>query len=293
MPSTSAACTHCHENTVTQGNDPRSEWRVEEAFDRNGSEQMLRDEELARAFSNDRSLPPVLRLYSWKPACLSIGFQQTMDRIDLDACAAHGIDVVRRPTGGRAVLHRNEITYSVILHEEERTSIAQMHYRIAEALLYSLQSLGEEAKQLVLTGPGSDAGFRATYSGDRVTNVACFASTARNEITCFGRKVVGSAQRRFGTTVLQHGSILLNEDHLLLPDLLVLTEERREQMRQMLKRDTISLSEVMGRPVSIEEVASCLKQEFVRHICVEPAETAATAVDTRITGQGTSISTLV
>src|SRR3989441_13000855 len=89
-----------------------SDWRIEESFDLPGTYHMARDETLARERVDDPSLPNVLRLYSWQPAAVSIGYQQSMEAVDLIACRNAGIDVVRRPTGGRAVLHANELTYA-------------------------------------------------------------------------------------------------------------------------------------------------------------------------------------
>src|SRR5687768_11322659 len=89
-------------------------WVVLEEFDRTGAYHMQRDEELAVALRDRPTLPNVLRLYSWDPATISLGYQQSIEHVDRAACQSHGIDLVRRPTGGRAVLHKNELTYAVI-----------------------------------------------------------------------------------------------------------------------------------------------------------------------------------
>src|SRR5438046_364988 len=126
-------------------------WTIEEAFERTGAEHMERDETLVRALASDDEHPNVLRLYSWCPAAVSIGFQQSMSAIDRQACAGHGVDVVRRPTGGRAVLHANELTYAVVMRSQ--TGIYRSHNVIVQALLHSFEALGA---QLDLTSRDAD-----------------------------------------------------------------------------------------------------------------------------------------
>lgn len=234
------------------------DWHIEEDFERTGAHHMVRDEELARERIVDSSLPGVLRLYSWRPAAVSIGYQQSSEAINLDACRAHGVDVVRRPTGGRSVLHKNELTYAVITSASPAEGLYAVHNRIVNALLSSLESLSSfsSAQESLIVTP---------RSGNQKTTlpVACFASAARHEVTWGGKKVIGSAQRRFGEVVLQHGSILLNRDHLLLPELLVIPDESRTALRQTLERETATLSDVFGRPISIEEAAQAIRENFV------------------------------
>ncbi len=247
-----------------------SDWRIERAFDRTGAENMHRDEELARELVADIAALNILRLYSWQPAAISIGFQQKLEAIDLDACQMAGIDVVRRPTGGRAVLHINELTYAVIMREETGAGITASHNRIVEALLKSLASI-ESATSIHLSqtrGEGS-LPIREAYAPGKLTNVACFMSTARHEATWQGKKVIGSAQRRFGGVLLQHGSILLSSEHLRLPDLLALDEPSRITMREALERETATLADVFGREISIEEAANAIASTFPMHICAE------------------------
>ena len=236
-----------------------SDWRIEEDFERSGAHHMARDEALTRELLENPSLPSVLRLYSWRPAAVSIGYQQRIESIDLDACRAKGIDVVRRPTGGRAVLHKNEITYAVITRASPAEGLYAVHNRIVNALVRSmaaLPSLATNPAPLLVT-PRSGAGQKTALP------IACFASAARHEVTWREKKVIGSAQRRFGEVVLQHGSILLSEDHLLLPDLLALSDDARQKMRDMLGRETATLANVFGRTVSIQECAAVIRENFV------------------------------
>ncbi len=222
---------------------------------------MARDEQLARERIEQPELPSILRLYSWQPSAVSIGFQQKIETIDAEACHAAGIDVVRRPTGGRAVLHANELTYAVITRAHPAEGLYAVHNQIATALLEAINTIG--ASELPLEVTARSAGG-STVGGQKVSlPVACFASTARHEVAWQSKKVIGSAQRRFGEVVLQHGSILLTPEHLQLPELLCLSESGRQQMREMLKRETATLSEVFGRTISISECAEAIRNNFV------------------------------
>ena len=224
---------------------------------------MERDEFLARERFANPALPNVLRLYTWQPFAVSIGFQQKMESVDLEACRRAGVDVVRRPTGGRAVLHANELTYGVILRAEPGQGIYAVHNLIVEALLASLEGLGSEFEQMEITGRTTAKPFGEIYGAGSLTNEACFASSARHEVTYEGRKVIGSAQRRFGDVVLQHGSILLKNDHLRLAEFLSLPKESRERMRKLLVRETATLSDVFGRSIGAEEAAESIRERFV------------------------------
>jgi lipoate-protein ligase A len=218
---------------------------------------MLRDEALTRERVEDPELPSILRLYSWQPSAVSIGFQQKLETIDLDACRKAGIDVVRRPTGGRAVLHANELTYAVITRAHPADGLYAVHNKIVSALVGAISTLGDSEYQLEVTPRGGNMEQKTSLP------VACFASASRHEVTWQGRKVIGSAQRRFGDVILQHGSILLTSDHLQLPELLALPEADRLQMRDMLERETATLSDVFSRMITIPECAHAIRNHFV------------------------------
>jgi lipoate-protein ligase A len=229
------------------------EFIIEEVFDRPGLYHMRRDEELVLRARDSENFQPVLRLYSWKPYAISLGYQQSDEEIDREACAREGVEVVRRPTGGRAVYHSEELTYAVILRHEPNEGIYAVHNRIAQMLLDALQPLC--GGKLELTSKRSGEGIRNIYKDGLATNIACFASSARYEITYEGKKVVGSAQRRFGNAVLQHGSILLGNEHLRLGEFLRIPDEEKTKMKELLSRETATLSDICGRNVSIEEAA--------------------------------------
>ena len=152
---------------------------------------------------------PTLRLYSWRPAALSLGrFQCSNGAYDAAYLREHGIDLVRRPTGGMAVLHEYERTYAVIAPLRSPPfsgSVREIYAKIARALRLALRRLGLDARALVgqaAPGPGRR----------RDADTACFGSRSNHEISVDGRKLVGSAQLRRRSAFLQHGSILLQAD---------------------------------------------------------------------------------
>lgn len=203
--------------------------------------------------------PPTIRVYAWRPPAVSIGHAQDAGReLDLVECARRGYDVVVRPTGGRAVLHAGELTYSVAGRAGQAPlgcSIAQTYEAVSVALLAGLAELGVAA-ELAAVSP-EDARSRTEPSPP------CFVSAGRFEIVVRGRKLVGSAQRRSGVSVLQHGSLLLDGSHVGLAEIVcVASEDQRPALRAALEERTIDLSTVLGRPVSFDEVASALRKGF-------------------------------
>jgi len=237
-------------------------WIIEEDFEHPGTHHMERDEALARELIQDPDLPNVVRLYSWQPFGVSIGYQQRMESIDIDACKKAEIDVVRRPTGGRAVLHANELTYAVVMKADSKEGIYAAHNRIVTTLVDAIRILGDEGKELEITAHSDGRNIRNAYTEGTLTNVACFTSAARHEVTWHGRKVIGSAQRRFGDVLLQHGSILLADDHLRLPDLLAISDAERIKMSEMLINETATLSDVFGRKIGIQECAEAIRTNW-------------------------------
>lgn len=236
----------------------KGHWQFEEAFHKDAAYQMSRDLECTESVRDNPDAPNVLRLYSWKPYAISLGYQQDESSIDKDACAKVGVDIIRRPTGGRAVYHAEELTYAVIMRFEPGEGIYAVHNKIAESLLELLQPICDN--KLALTSTSKTTPIREAYKPGTLTNIACFTSTARYEITYNGKKVVGSAQRRFGNAVLQHGSILLGEEHLKLPELLNISREEKEQMRSMLQKETATISEICGRSVLAKDIVKSLPE---------------------------------
>ena len=203
--------------------------------------------------------PPTVRVFGWTPPTVSAGHSQDVAReLDMEACARAGVGVVRRPTGGRAVLHAGELTYSVVGPSREPplgASIMETYLAIARALVAGLRELGAECE---LERAGSETRVRGEGASP-----PCFAGAGRFEVVVEGRKLVGSAQRRVGNAVLQHGSLLIDGSHAGLVDLLrIASAERCRSIRLSLERKTTDLTSILGRPVEFAEVAAAVAFGF-------------------------------
>jgi lipoate-protein ligase A len=207
----------------------------------------------------DQGGSPILRLFRWRPWAISLGYNQSTADLDADACKRDGIDIVRRPTGGRAILHAEELTYSVVM-QAGRRSILQVYNEISAALVRGLGCFGVEVS-LQKSQPNFPEAYRDASS------IPCFTSSARYEIEWNGRKLVGSAQRRFGEgrddVVLQHGSILCGPAHRRLADYLTIRDPAViERVRRTMDERTVDLSAITGHVVDCARLAVCIRQGF-------------------------------
>lgn len=179
-------------------------WRLIKSPPSDGFTNMAVDEAIFASVAAGKS-PPTLRFYTWTPPAVSVGyFQDSFTDIDISACREMGIDVVRRLTGGRAVLHDKELTYSVICPEGDPLfpdNILGTYKVISSCLVRGLNSLGIDAS----LAPSVKRRVKKSPS-------ACFTSPSHYEITVSGNKLVGSAQRRGDGAFIQHGSILMEFD---------------------------------------------------------------------------------
>ena len=209
-----------------------------------GEENMEFDRQLMASFLDGRFQQRygqgscLWRFYAWHPFAVTLGYNQQLSDIDTEKCRSQGIDVVRRPTGGRAVFHADEFTYSFFTDSVEPN--AQLYRMVHEVIRLALESLG------------IDAGFcRSTLARPQVASaggtVSCFTSSARNELQVKGRKLVGSAQRRTRNVLLQHGSLPLSGRHKELSCLIAFSGgDGFEEIRDEMERKTISLEEILG-----------------------------------------------
>ncbi len=210
-----------------------------------GSWNMAVDEQLYRLA--ERSPRTFLRFYQWERPTASLGYSQDAVKVvDTAFCAAHGIDIVRRMTGGKLVLHHREVTYSVASSDAAVfTETLRESYRlISRALLGGLAILGVAARLAETSPPNYIKG-----------TMPCFAFPARDEIEIGGRKIVGSAQKRTGDVFLQHGSIPLEKDEALLAAVSA-PGETAESLGMT------SLAEALGRPVEFDAAVGPLVQGF-------------------------------
>ncbi len=194
------------------------------------------------------------RLYQWNPYCISLGANQSLDNVNSDLACARGIDVVNRPTGGRAILHAEEITYSVIIPTDAGISAKKLYHDVSAALMTGLSIYDDNLKALSLEA--DQPHFPSLLQSDH--GELCFGSTARNEIKYKGKKIVGSAQRKMNNALLQHGSILCGPYHRKLVDYI-----RKDGATVLdLKTTTIEISEITGASTDYQKLADCLIAGF-------------------------------
>lgn len=214
-----------------------------------GQRNMQRDLELLTAVT-DGTLDIAFRTYTWKPWCVSLGKHQRDDVLDLAEIEQRGWDVVRRPTGGRAVLHADELTYCIVVPLREHLTAALVYERTHHVLRAALQDLVPS-----LSFERSPTDLQHHYATAGAMAISCFTSSARTEIVAQGRKVVGSAQRVIDNVVLQHGSILCGAGHEQLADVVRGTAEIRERLRNGIKAQSTTLSEESGTVIRPDDCA--------------------------------------
>ena len=234
-------------------------WRLITDSPLSGSLNMATDEAILRAVGAGKA-PPTLRLYGWSPACLSLGYGQPATDADLTAITAQGWHIVRRPTGGRAILHTDELTYAVCLpadHPLAHGSIVESYRRLSDGLLAMLRRLSPQATI------GADR--KAVPDGDSrpALNPVCFEVPSDYEITADGKKLIGSAQARAHGGLLQHGAIPLHGDIARICEALAYPDSAaRARAAEKVRRRAATLSEALGRPVTWAEAAEALQAAF-------------------------------
>lgn len=242
-------------------------WRFIDSGNCSPSFNMALDEALLDWHSEGK-IPPVIRFYGWEPATLSIGYFQKVEKeIDLEAVKAHGLGFVRRPTGGRGVLHEHELTYSVIVsedHPEMPTTVTEAYRVISEGILKGFHQLGLEAYFAV---PRTDE-ERSALKNPR--SAVCFDAPSWYELVVEGRKVAGSAQTRQKGVILQHGSILLDLDEDKLFSLFKYPSERvKDRMKSAFKSKAVAINEISPRKITLEEAKEAFYKGFAEGLNIE------------------------
>jgi lipoate-protein ligase A len=235
-------------------------WRLINSGRQTGAMNMALDEALLHSVASGDSLP-ILRFYRWLPATVTLGYAQSVHTdLDLDVCKNAGIDVVRRSTGGRAVLHDQEVTYSVIAPLNAGLfggSVLDCYRVISEVLQKALLQLGLPA-QLV---PGKPRGGH-----QNTTKAVCFSAPSQYELVIKDRKVAGSAQKRHGQAFLQHGSIPVEMDLDLLGKALK-TDVNKVSAGSL---DSVGwLNQWSDKTLGIAEVEATIAEAFSAHLQIE------------------------
>lgn len=215
----------------------------------------------------DVAQQPTLRVYSWQPYALSLGYFQDVHTVDFAACVREGIDVVRRPTGGRAILHAQEVTYAIVLppqHPLTKVGVAESYRVLSGGLLRGLALLGLEADLARKTTSGKTPHSEASGAA------ACFDAPSWYELVVAGHKVVGSAQVRRKGALLQHGSVpLWLEPEGLYRLLRFRSEQNRARAAERLSASAAGLAQIGGRPFCADEVISALINGFEEALMVK------------------------
>ncbi len=235
-------------------------WRLLLSPPASGAWNMAVDEAILRAVACDEA-PPTLRLYAWSPPCLSLGYSQPWEDVDVTRLRARQWDVVRRPTGGRAILHTDELTYALIApthHPLMHGGVLPSYRRIARGLLAALRLLG------------LDAQLEGEHPPSPQAKPVCFEVPSSYEITVQGRKILGSAQARSAGAVLQHGTLPLWGDIARVAEVLHFPDEAaRGQAQAQIRSRATTVSECLGREVTWQQAAQAFQAGFEEALGLE------------------------
>jgi lipoate-protein ligase A len=249
---------------------PEVAWRlIVDTEPHSGAWNMAVDQAIMEAVAFGQ-VPPTLRFYQWEPPCVSLGKRQPLSGIDLDNCRRDGVDVVRRPTGGLAILHTDELTYSLAtLPDDPRAAGAIMdsYRKLSQGLVLGLRRLGLHPRMQPVS-PGASTNSSA----------ACFEAPSAYEITSGTQKLMGSAQTRPYGKLLQHGSLPLSGDIGRLAEYLAFDDDsEREALAAELRRRATTLGAILDRNVSFPEAADALARGFSHALNLQLESGALTA----------------
>jgi len=238
----------------------RETWRFIDSGNHSPSFNMALDEALLE-WHGKGEFPPIIRFYGWNPATLSIGYFQKVEKeINMSAVKELGLGFVRRPTGGRGVLHDEELTYSVIVsenHPKMPKSVTEAYRVISEGILKGFHLLGLDAYFAI---PRTEE-QKSTLKNPR--SAVCFDAPSWYELVVEGRKVAGSAQTRQQGVILQHGSILLDLDEDKLFQLFKYPNERvKERMQKSFKEKAVAINSLTDNRITIDMAKDAFKKGF-------------------------------
>ena len=248
-----------------------STWRLIVSEPADGATNMAVDEAILEAVAEGHA-PPTLRFYAWSPPCLSLGMAQRHTDVDRERLSALGWDLVRRPTGGRAILHTDELTYSVIAPQDEPRvagSVVESYRRLSEGLMRGLQVLGLSAAQ-ANTAPAHGRG----------AGPICFEAPSDYEITAGGKKLIGSAQARKQGVVLQHGTLpLVGDLRRICEALRYESMAAREVARARVLERATTLETALGRAVAWSAAVEAMTMGFEEALGLVLARAELTAAE--------------
>lgn len=250
-------------------------WYFIDSKDQSPAYNMALDEKLMD-WHREGTIPPVVRFYGWNPPTLSVGYFQHIEKeINMEAVKAHGLGFVRRPTGGRGVLHDDELTYSVIVSESHNAmpdTVTEAYRVISQGLLEGFRNLNLQAEFSIP---------RSKEEKDRLKrprSAVCFDAPSWYEMIVEGRKVAGSAQTRQKGVILQHGSIIRSVDVDKLFDLFLYKSDRaRERMQKGFHKKAAAINELTEAPVSMNDIKQAFRKGFEKGLDIHLKEYALEA----------------
>jgi len=260
----------------------KTTWRLIITPSLNGATNMAIDESILEAITSQNA-QPTLRLYSWEPACLSLGFAQPVSDVNTKELIKRGWDLVRRPTGGRAILHCDEITYAVIGPENDPRldgGVLESYNKISQALLATLTNLNIPATAAPISGN------QRTSRNNEHQNPVCFEVPSHYEITVNGKKLIGSAQARRKGGVLQHGSIPIRGDLTrILQVLQFQNEEALAQAKSRLAQRATTIEQTLGYTINDTSFIKAMIAAFQQTLNLEIVESELSKLELDRTDQ--------
>ncbi len=240
----------------------KTTWRLIINAPTEGAWNMAVDEAILESTAKHQQ-PTTLRLYSWNPYCLSLGYAQSISDINENALAQNGWDVVRRPTGGRAILHADELTYCICGAKDAphlRGSVLESYRHLSKGLMKGLQLIGLP----VTSEPNKSPSERIT------DDPICFEVPSDYEIKMGGKKIIGSAQARKNEGVLQHGAIPLFGDITRITKVLQFdSEEARGQAQTEMAARATTVAEHLSHRITWKEAAQAIMCGFAQELNIE------------------------
>ena len=264
------------------------EWRLIKDSYHTGFVNMAIDEAIMIAH-REGLVPPTIRFYQWSPPAVSLGyFQDLQKEINVDVCRNMGIDIVRRPTGGKAVLHDKELTYSFVIRESHplvNDSILETYKKISGGMIRGLSCLGIKAELVPLREKLKNETLlnKEEKSEIRYSDIKsiCFSVPSQYEVQIEGKKIVGSAQVRKREIVLQHGSLLIElEKDKLFSVFNFPSAQIRERLKTRFK--ATSLEDILKRKINFSELSEILPRGFEEEFGVRLIEGKLTEQEEKI-----------
>jgi len=259
---------------------PHATWRLLITPPLDGAANMAIDEAILTVLGEGDGLP-TLRFFRWEPPCLSLGCNQHWQEIDKAVCRRLGYAWTRRPTGGKAILHADEFTYSLIMYRDDpriHGDIVESYRVLSLGLLQGLALLGVQADQ-------AEKKERPAHSNSNRTCPVCFDTPSHYEITWRGKKLIGSAQLRRRGVVLQHGTLPLCGSVNRILDVLAFSPEERVLQKELLPRRTTTLEQVLNRRCHFQEVLPAMAEGFCRQFNLTLQSLPSTEREYNLAGQ--------